>query len=82
MDVKYEHPSDHDTSKNVYFYIVKCALPSEQESGDYSHGKPFIVYDRTLASVKSAKEKQKEILRRHGFQSFWTIGKPCHGAFY
>ncbi len=82
MDVKYDHPDDDDRSQHVYFYVVKCALPSEQKSGDYSPARPRIVYDRTFPSVSGAKARQKEILKRHGFQSFWTIGMPCHGAFY
>lgn len=68
--------------KYVYFYVVKCALPSEQESGNYSPNKPYVAFDRTFTSVECARKRQKELLERHGFQSFWTIEKTLDGAFY
>lgn len=80
-DLPWKQPDDNDETNHVYFYVVKCAVPSEQKSGDYSPNKPRVVYDRTFPSVYYAKLRQKEILERDGFQSFWTVGKPCYGAF-
>lgn len=79
-DVKYEHPGDNERL-DVRVYVVKCALPSEQTSGNYSPGKPHIQYDRFFHSIGDAKRRQKELMDRHGFQSFWTVNESCFGAF-
>ena len=80
--VKYDWPKNLDRSNYVYFYIVTCAMPSEQESRNFSPARPKVVYDRTFDCIDSARARQKEILERSGQQSFWTVGKPCFGAFY
>ncbi len=79
--IKYEHPKDNERL-NVYFYIIKCAFPSERASGNYSPGDtPWICYDRTLSSIGSAKARQREIMERNGLQSFWTVGVPYEEAY-
>jgi hypothetical protein len=65
----------------VFLYIVRCALPNEQESGDCSPNDPYIVYDRTFDTIDQAKLRQKELTERFGWQTFYTVGKLLPEAF-